>query len=102
MAKRKAPKAPNVPATKKDALARLRSLEGHLRGVIDMVEADTYCVDVLQQTKAIRGALSKVEGMLLDRHLHHCVSTAIRSSDRMERERVIDELLLVYDANRRT
>jgi len=94
-------KAPKVPATKKDALARLRSLEGHLRGVIEMVESDAYCVDVLQQTKAIRSALAKVEGILLDRHLHHCVSTAIRSDERVERERVIDELLLVYEANRR-
>ncbi|MDB4943649.1 MAG: hypothetical protein JWP97_3183 [Labilithrix sp.] len=90
--------APADPVAKKDALARLRSIEGHMRGVIQMVEDDGYCIDVLQQTKAIHAALSRIETLLLERHLHHCVATAIRSDKPRERERVVGELLDVFRA----
>jgi DNA-binding FrmR family transcriptional regulator len=63
-----------------------------------MVEEDEYCIDVLRQTKAIHAALSKVEGMLLDRHLRHCVTTAVRTEKPHERDRVIAELLDVFEA----
>ena len=63
-----------------------------------MVEEDEYCIDVLRQTKAIHAALSKVEGMLLDRHLRHCVATAVQSDKPRERDRVIAELLDVFEA----
>lgn len=100
--KKKLPKslhpAPSDSPGKEKVLARLRSIEGHLRGVMQMVEDDGYCIDVLQQTKAIHGALSKVENLLLDRHLHHCVTTAVRSEKPQERERVIAELLDVFEA----
>lgn len=90
---------PNDAASKDKVLARLRSVEGHLRGVVQMVETDGYCIDILQQTKAIRAALSRIESMLLDRHLHHCVTTAVRSEKPQERERVIAELLDVFEAS---
>ncbi len=86
------------PRAKNEILARLRSIEGHVRGVIRMVEADAYCIDVLKQTKAVQSALDRVNAMLLERHLHHCVTTAIRSDDPAERERVIAELLDVFEA----
>jgi DNA-binding FrmR family transcriptional regulator len=86
------------PAGKDKILIRLRSAEGHLRGVMQMVEEDGYCIDVLRQTKAIHAALSKVETLLLDRHLHHCVTRAVRSEKPAERERVIAELLDIYQA----
>jgi len=91
---------PEDPHAKQKILARLKSVEGHLRGVVQMVEKDDYCIDVLRQTKAIHAALAKVETLLLDRHLHHCVSTAVRSDDADERERVITELLDVFEAKR--
>ncbi len=92
---------PSDVASTEKLLARLRSVEGHLRGVTQMVEADAYCIDILQQTKAIHAALSKIEGILLDRHLHHCVSQAVRSDEPRERERVIAELLDVFEARRK-
>lgn len=95
-------KAPDDPAGRQKVLARLRSLEGHLRGITQMVESDAYCVDILQQTKAIHAALTKVEGLLLDRHLHHCVTAAVQSKAPTERERVIAELLDIFEASRRT
>jgi DNA-binding FrmR family transcriptional regulator len=86
------------PRGKQEILSRLRSIEGHLRGVIRMVEEDAYCIDVLQQTKAVQAALDRVNALLLERHLNHCVTTAIRSQDPRERERVIAELLDVFQA----
>lgn len=86
------------PRAKEEILARLRSIEGHVRGVVRMVEDDAYCVDVLKQTKAIQAALNRVNTLLLERHLNHCVTTAIRSADPRERERVIAELLDVFQA----
>lgn len=92
--------SPDDPAAKDRILTRLRSAEGHLRGVLQMVEGDGYCIDVLRQTKAIHAALSKVETLLLDRHLQHCVTRAVRSSKPQERARVIAELLDIYQAKR--
>lgn len=85
------------PRAKEKILARLRSVEGHLGGVIRMVEQDQYCVDVIKQTKAVQSAIDKVNAALLERHLNHCVSAAIRSDSARERERVISELLDVFE-----
>jgi CsoR family transcriptional regulator, copper-sensing transcriptional repressor len=83
---------------KQQLLNRLKTIEGHVRGVQRMVESDTYCIDLLKQTRAIRQALQKLDTLILDEHLHHCVTTAIRSDEVSERERVVRELLQVYDA----
>jgi len=91
-------RSPNGAPARDKILVRLRSVQGHLRGVLQMVEADEYCVDVLRQTKAIHAALSKVEALLLDRHLRHCVTAAVRADEPRERDRVIAELLDVFGA----
>jgi DNA-binding FrmR family transcriptional regulator len=82
---------------KERILARLRSIEGHLAGILRMVESDRYCVDVLKQTKAVQRAIDKVNQLVLERHLNHCVTHGIRSGDPRERERVISELLDVFE-----
>lgn len=78
-------------------LARLKSIEGHVRGVERMVEDDAYCIDIIHQTLAIKRAIDKVNQMILSRHLEGCVTTAIRSHEPTERERVIGELLDVFE-----
>lgn len=61
----------------KDALlARLRKIEGQVRGLARMVEEDTYCIDVLTQVSATTKALEAVALALLDDHLMHCVAEA--------------------------
>lgn len=77
---------------------RLKSVEGHVRGVTKMVEDEAYCIDVVNQINAIQAALQKVSTLVLDHHLHHCVTTAIRGEDVAERERVITEILDVFKA----
>jgi DNA-binding FrmR family transcriptional regulator len=80
-------------------LNRLKTIEGHVRGIQRMVEEDTYCIDVLKQTKAIQSALDKFNALVLEQHLAGCVTTAIRSEDTNERERVINELLQVFETS---
>ena len=79
--------------TQGDVLKRLAYIEGHLAGVRKMIEQDTYCVDVLKQTCAVRRAIEKMESKLLSGHLHHCVVEGIEAGDRG----VLDELTELYD-----
>lgn len=81
-----------------DALHRLKSIEGHLRGVQRMMEEDAYCIDVIRQIQAIQAALNKVSAQILEEHLNSCVITAIRGEDALERERVLKEITGVFDA----
>lgn len=85
---------------KQQLLNRLKTIEGHVRGVQRMVEADTYCIDLLKQTRAIQHALARLDNLILSEHLRGCVTTAIRSDDVGERERVVSELLQVYESVR--
>jgi DNA-binding FrmR family transcriptional regulator len=60
-------------ATKDQLLKRLKRVEGQVRGVQGMVDADRYCIDVLTQISAIQAALDKVALGLMDDHARHCV-----------------------------
>ncbi len=82
--------------TRAEVLRRLKSLEGHIRGIQKMVEDDRYCIDVLKQTAAVKGALDRLDAVILEAHLGSCVTQAIRSADESERERVIHELLDLF------
>jgi DNA-binding FrmR family transcriptional regulator len=87
-----------VDAKRDDVARRLKSVEGHVRGVQRMVEDGEYCIDIVNQITAIQRALKKVSGMLLDHHLHACVTDAMRGPDAAARERVLGELLEVFEA----
>lgn len=82
----------------RDIVQRLKSVEGHIRGIERMVEDDAYCVDVVNQILAVQRALKKVSGLVLDRHLHSCVTHAIQGDDAQAKERVLSELLDVFEA----
>lgn len=78
-------------------ISRLRTVAGHVRAIERMVEDGTYCVDVMRQVLAIQKALDRVKVLLLEDHLEHCATTAIRSDNADERERTIAELLEVFE-----
>jgi DNA-binding FrmR family transcriptional regulator len=80
-----------------DTLKRLKIIEGHLGGVIRMVEQDAYCIDVIRQIQAVEAALNKVSTAILENHLNTCVTTAIRGQDPSERERVLKEITDVFE-----
>lgn len=76
---------------------RALSIQGHMGAVARMIEEDAYCIDIIKQTQAIEKALDKLNARLLERHLDHCVTAAIRGNKPKERERVIKELLDVFE-----
>ena len=84
---------------KRDGLKRLSYIEGHLAGVRRMVEEDTYCVDILKQTFAVRRAIQKLEGVLLEGHLHSCVIDGVKEG---REDEVLGELLELYALSDRT
>jgi DNA-binding FrmR family transcriptional regulator len=84
-----------------DIVRRLKSVEGHVRGVERMVDDGAYCVDIVNQIVAVQRALKKVSALVLDRHLHSCVTTSIQGSDSAAKERVLQELLDVFEATGR-
>ena len=61
-----------------DAVKRLKTIEGHVRGIEQMVENGVYCIDVIKQIQAVQAALDKVSNIILEGHLHTCVITALR------------------------
>jgi DNA-binding FrmR family transcriptional regulator len=79
------------------ALARLKTVEGHIRGIEKMVENGEYCIDIIRQIQAVQSALSKIGTIVLDGHLNTCLVTAIRGEDVSERERVLKEIADIYD-----
>ena len=78
---------------KGEALKRLNYIQGHLQGIRKMVQEEQYCVDILKQLYAVRKAVEKMEGVLLDGHLHSCVVEGIKDG---HAEEVIQELEELY------
>lgn len=84
--------------TKKQLKNRLRRIEGQVRGLQELVERDTYCIDVITQTSAIKSALSSVEDLLLENHLDTCASTQMKSGNVQKAK---EEILAVYKLKRK-
>ena len=83
--------------TRKTITRRLASAAGHLKGIERMVEEDIYCIDIIRQVQAVQAALNKVNGLILDNHLHTCVTTAIQGDDPDEREKMLKEVTSVFE-----
>lgn len=83
--------------TRKTVTRRLASAAGHIKGIERMVEEDAYCVDIIRQIQAVQAALNKVSTIMLDNHLHTCVTTAIRGDDPVEREQMLKEVTSVFE-----
>ncbi len=84
--------------TSKEAFKRLNYIEGHLGGIRRMIEEDTYCVDVLKQTYAVRRAIQKIAALSLEGHLHTHVIEGVR--DGRDKE-VLGELMELYNLSDR-
>lgn len=79
-------------------IKRLKTTEGHLRGIQRMLENGAYCIDVIRQIQAVQGSLNKISTRILDQHLNSCLITAVRGEDPAERERVLKEIADVFEA----
>ncbi len=80
-----------------EAKKRLKTIEGHIRGIQRMIDDDAYCIDTIAQIHAVQSALNKVSTMILEDHLHTCLITAVQGGDAAERERVLQEIINVFE-----
>jgi DNA-binding FrmR family transcriptional regulator len=83
---------------KTKVVRRLKLLEGQIRGLQKMVENDTYCIDVITQTSAVKQGLSSVEDMLLENHLGHCLLHQVQSGNTKKAQ---EEIIKVYKLKRK-
>jgi len=89
------------PEQKKKAVARLKRIEGQVRGLQKMVESDRYCIDILTQTASVVSALRGVEDLVMEQHMQTCVKDAMRSDDIEVQGQKIDEVLQVLSKFRK-
>jgi DNA-binding FrmR family transcriptional regulator len=75
----------------KDKLTSLRRIEGQVRGVQNMIEEGKYCVDILNQIKALKNSLITVEGKILKTHLRECIKDSLNGSSDFDLK--IDEIM---------
>lgn len=76
----------------KDQITSLKKIEGQVRGIINMVEEERYCIDILHQVKAVKSALSTIERNIADQHFSHCFEHALQSKNVKKSQEMLDEL----------
>lgn len=81
--------------TKKEALTRLKRIEGQIKGLAKMVDDERYCIDIISQVDAARRALEKVALIIMKRHIESCVVSSIKEEGGREK---IDELVSSIDS----
>jgi len=82
-------------------LVALRRIEGQVRGVQRMIEGRKYCIDILNQIYAVKGALARVEEKILQKHFRSCVTEAVKGNSEKEKEQKLDEILKLIHQTRR-
>jgi DNA-binding FrmR family transcriptional regulator len=85
----------------KDNQVALRRIEGQVRGVQGMIENGEYCIDILNQIYAIKGALGRVEEKILKKHFQHCVTEAVKGTSEKEKQQKLDEILKLIHQTRK-
>lgn len=82
--------------TRSEVIHQLKSIEGHVRGVIQMVEADRPCDALVQQTRAVQGSLKQVTGLLLAQHLDVCLRELWGNEMDKTQQQLRNELLVLF------
>jgi DNA-binding FrmR family transcriptional regulator len=87
--------------TRDQVIRRLRSIQGHVKGIEKMVQDDQYCVDVMRQVIATQAAMAKLNELILESHLNSCVIEAVRGNNPQAREKVLQEISDVFEMSRK-
>lgn len=80
---------------KKDIQARLKRIEGQVRGIGNMIHEERYCIDILTQFRAIAAAIGKVEDIIMNSHLHTCVVESMQKGNDTDKEAKINEIMTI-------
>nr|AGF92829.1 protein containing DUF156 [uncultured organism] len=81
-----------LPAEKKEALTRIKTVIGHSEGIKEMIKEERYCIDILKQIAAVQSSLSRLANLLTEDHMRVCLAEAIQEG---EGEDKIEELVEV-------
>ena len=84
-----------------EEIVPLKRIEGQIRGIQKMIEGKRYCIDIITQLSSIMGAIKRVEGNILNRHLKGCVQGSFLKGNREDKEKKIDEIIDVLKKFRR-
>ncbi|MBN1392241.1 MAG: metal-sensitive transcriptional regulator [Sedimentisphaerales bacterium] len=84
-----------------NCIVALRRIEGQIRGVQGMIKERQYCIDILNQINAVKGALGCVEEKILEKHLQHCVTEAVRGGSEEKKRQKLNEVLRLIRQTRR-
>jgi CsoR family transcriptional regulator, copper-sensing transcriptional repressor len=79
-------------------IRRMQIIEGHVRAVQRMIDADEYCIDIIRQINAVQNALANASNVVLERHLNGCVTEAVQGADPVRREQVLMEIADLFKA----
>jgi len=90
-------KVPKTKSEKARIIHRLKIARGHLSKLIDMVEKDEYCIDLVTQSLAVRKAIKSTENIILGRHLRTCFKKAMTEGSKEVQENMIQEILDIED-----
>ncbi len=77
-----------------DTLRRMKTVEGHVRGIERMLESEAYCIDVIRQIQAVQAALTKISVSVLDEHMQTCLNNSL---DGEQRDQMLREITEVYE-----
>ena len=80
-------------ACHKEQIPNLKRIEGQVRGIAKMIDDDKYCIDILNQIKAVKNSITTVEGKILKTHLHECIKNSLKGNDEFDLK--IDEIVKV-------
>lgn len=80
---------------KQKALTSFKKAQSHISKIVEMVERDTYCIDVMQQNLAVLGLLKSAHKMLMENHLNMCFKNAMASKNEKKKHEMTQEILKV-------
>ncbi len=80
--------------TKQKAVHRIKIIQGHLKKIEEMINQNTYCVDIVHQSRAVQSALKKLDLLIIEDHLNHCVIHQVKNG---EEKKTTEELLKLFE-----
>lgn len=90
-------KASKTKSEKVRIIHRLKISRGHLTKLIDMVDSDVYCIDLITQSLAVRKAIKATENIILNKHLRTCFKRVMSNGNTVEQEKMIKEIIDLED-----
>ncbi|OGZ17598.1 MAG: hypothetical protein A2V72_02355 [Candidatus Nealsonbacteria bacterium RBG_13_37_56] len=84
-----------MPNQKEKTLINFKKAQSSISKIIEMVEADEYCIDIMQQNLAVLGLLKSAHQMLMENHLNTCFKKAIKTGNEKRKQEMINEILRV-------